>query len=168
MKRLKKWANFNTFEQQIQTNFSVLCEKIKEKDDRLNENKAKIYNKSMSIYGGIYKDDSNAQEIRYYAVEFLAYKDIPTTIKDKEKEKTYYKNYMGAVATKIDYTVKNGELKSLELNNFYQYAEVFEYDEKTSISTMKNDFSTGVEINSMFLKYAGKSFMEALINDEVI
>lgn len=164
MKRLKKWAIFNTFEQQIQTNFSVLCEKIKEKDDRLNKNKAKIYNKSMSIYGGIYKDDSNTQEIRYYAVEFLAYKDIPTTIKNK----TYYKNYMGAVATKIDYTIKNGELKSFELNNFYQYAEVFEYDEKASISIMKNDFSTGVEINSMFLKYAGKSFMEALINDEVI
>ena len=164
MKRLKKQAIFNTFEQQIQTNFSVLCEKIKEKDDRLNENKAKIYNKSMSIYGGIYKDDSNTQEIRYYAVEFLAYKDIPTTIKNK----TYYKNYMGAVATKIDYTIKNGELKSFELNNFYQYAEVFEYDEKASISIMKNDFSTGVEINSMFLKYAGKSFMEALINDEVI
>ena len=118
----------------------------------------------MSIYGGIYKDDSNTQEIRYYAVEFLAYKDIPTTIKNK----TYYKNYMGAVATKIDYTIKNGELKSFELNNFYQYAEVFEYDEKASISIMKNDFSTGVEINSMFLKYAGKSFMEALINDEVI
>ena len=159
MKRLKKLSSFPTFYEYTNLSLNDIQLKIQEKDNRLKPNLSKPYGND-SNYAGIFIDDSNEC---FYAVEYLAYLNVP----DKKDGKTIYKNYLGIVATRIHYEIANNNVQyslkpSDENDKPWQYAEVLPFDESTSINDMVSKFKKKIVVNNLSLTYSASNFIDAL------
>lgn len=148
---LRKQANFNSFENDIQTSKDDLIETLNSADSRLVKNKAIFYG-NYSIFGGVYQEtNSTANEPEFFAVEFVGYNDI-----DVNGE---LKTFIGIVATPIEYNKsENGEYEFKLKEKRYTSVLQFTDGIQNAMSSLKEN----VTVEGLSLKYKANCFENAI------
>lgn len=108
------------FEDKINIPIEETLSRINKTDNRLTPDKA-ITSLGNAYFSGVFQDESGTKDL--FTIKMYGYNNIPV---DK-----YLRNFIGIVATKIDYSIKDSEY-IIFLNHNGEYEEAYQTDESLS------------------------------------